>query len=544
MVGTLARKMGQDADLLIENARVYTLDAANPHAAAVAVAGNRIVWVGDSATARAWRGASTRVIDGQGCTLLPGLIDSHFHLGWGVLRLDDLHLERVRNLEMLAAALGSYAQAHPAKPWLRGQRLAYDVADDRPLTRHDLDAIVNDRPVALTSSDFHAVWANTRALEVAGILHGGETAPGSEIVMGTDGTATGQLNEHGAFDQVLELVPPLSEAEKIALLKRGLREIAAYGITSVHNMDGNTQVAAWLAEQEAAGALTLRVYLPYSVRPETPLTALATEAVPLRDRYRTGMVRAGAVKFFMDGVIESFTAFMLAPYANRLESVGDALWSADRFTAYAVEADRLGLQIAVHAIGDAAVRRTLDGFAAAQLANGRRDSRHRIEHIELLHPDDRPRFAALGVAASMQPYHATRPEIEHFVYWAHCVGQERWAQAFPWQDLRHSGARLVFGSDWPIVTCDPLQGIDAAVNRQPWAPGLRSQAQPLAATLAAYTCDAAWLEFQEQEKGVIRPGCLADLVLLDADLFATAPEQLIQVRPVLTVVDGHIVHES
>ena len=257
MVGALARQMGQHADLLIENARVYTLDAANPRR-------ERWLWRATASsgwetaqTARAWRGAGTRVIDGQGCTLLPGLIDSHFHLGWGVLRLDDLQLERVRNLEMLAAALGSYAQAHAAKPWLRGQRLAYDVAGDRPLTRHDLDAIVSDRPVALTSSDFHAVWADTRALELAGILHGGETAPGSEIVMGADGTATGQLNEHGAFDQVLELVPPLSEAEKVALLKRGLREIAAYGITSVHNMDGNAQVAAWLAEQEAAGALTL-----------------------------------------------------------------------------------------------------------------------------------------------------------------------------------------------------------------------------------------------------------------------------------------------
>jgi predicted amidohydrolase YtcJ len=535
----------EQAQLIITHARAFTANPQQPSAAAVAVQGNRIVFVGDSAGALAYAGPDTRVVDGQGATLLPGLIDSHFHLGWGALDYEDALLEDVHTLDQLARTLHAYMAAHPDKQWIKGQRLPYDVAGgQRMLNRHDLDAIEPHRPLALMSSDYHTLWVNTRALELVGILHGAVTLPGSEIVMGEDGLATGQLNERDAFRLVLDAMPQPSEAEKDRLLRLALAEAAAWGITGVHNMNGDAAQLAHYAAVAARGDLSLRIYMAYSVRPQTPFEVLAGEAAVLAEQYRQGMVRCAGVKYFMDGVIDSFTGFMLEPYALRPDSCGEVLWSVEQFNRYAVESDRLGLQIVVHAIGDAAIRRTLDGFAAARAANGPRDSRHRIEHIELLHSADLPRFAELGVVASMQPLHATRPERNYFMYWAEVVGRRRWRDAFPTRDLHAAGAPLVFGSDWPIVTMDPFRGIEAAANRQPWAAGLPGQALPLADVLAAYTCTPAWVEFQEDAKGQLRAGMLADLVLLDSDLFAAEDEQIAQVRPVLTVCDGRVVHDQ
>ncbi len=225
--------------------------------------------------------------------------------------------------------------------------------------RHDLDAIEPHHPVALMSSDYHTLWVNTRALELAGILHGAETAAGSEVLMGADGLACGQLNERDAFRLVLDAMPQPGEAEKERLLRLALAEAAAWGITGVHNMDGDDAQLARYAAVAASGALSLRVYMAYSVRPHTPFDALAEEAAVLARQYNAGLVRCASVKYFMDGVIDSFTGYMLEPYALRPEVCGEALWSAAEFNRFAVESDRLGLQIVVHAIGDAAVRRTL-----------------------------------------------------------------------------------------------------------------------------------------------------------------------------------------
>lgn len=534
----------EQADLIITQARAFTANPQGPWAEAVAVRGNHIVFVGDSAAALTWAGPHTRIIDGQGATLLPGLIDSHFHLGWGTTNYEDALLEEVHTLDQLAQTIRDYVAAHPTKQWIKGQRLAYDVAGgQRMVNRHDLDALEAERPLALMSSDYHTLWANTRALELAGIQHGAPTLPGSEIVMGEDGLANGQLNERDAFNLVLDAIPAPDEAEKDRLLRLALAEAAAWGITGVHNMDGDAEQLARYAGVAARGELSLRVYMAYSVRPHTPFAALAEEAATLSAQYAEGMVRCRSVKYFMDGVIDSFTGFMLEPYAQRPDTCGDALWSAEQFNRYAVESDRLGLQIVVHAIGDAAIRRTLDGFAAARAANGPRDNRHRVEHIELLHPTDLPRFGPLSVVASMQPLHATRPERNYFMYWAEVVGRRRWRDAFPAHDLHAAGVPLVFGSDWPIVSMDPFRGIEAAANRTPWAEGLPGQAIPLPAVLAAYTRTPAWVEFQEHAKGQLCPGMLADLVLLDSDLFALEGEALARARPVLTVCDGRVVHD-
>jgi predicted amidohydrolase YtcJ len=300
---------------------------------------------------------------------------------------------------------------------------------------------------------------------------------------------------------------------------------------------------ALYAALEDVGELTLRIYCPYSITPDTPVSAL-TEAVTMRQTFQSGMVRSGCVKFFMDGVIETYTGLLVDDYPDQPGNRGGALYSAEHFNRMATEADKLGLQIFVHATGDGAVRRTLDGYAAARQANGPRDSRHRIEHIELIHPDDVPRLAELGVIAAMQPAHVPFQTPNDPDIWPNRVGQERWSNSFSWQTLREAGAILAFGSDWPVATQNPLRGFQAAINRQPWLPGLPEERQSLPDTIAAYTRDAAYAEFQEQHKGQIKAGMLADLVLLDSDLFTLPPEAIAQVRPVLTICDGRLVYEG
>jgi len=534
------------ADLLITNARVFTAEPGRtgPSAQAVAVRGQRIAWVGGAAEAQAWRGPGTRVVDGRGGTLLPGFIDSHFHLLGGSLGLAAMQLADIRDLGALAEAVRAYAAEHPDAPWLVGHGLRYNLpGPGRALTRHDLDALSRDRPIVLFAYDLHTAWANSLALERAGLLRGGRTAgPNSEIVLEAEGLASGGLRESGAFQPLCALIPPPDETQRRALLRQGLAQAARLGVTSVHNMDGDAEQMALYAALEDLGELSLRVYVPFDVRPETPLEALR-EAAGLQAAYESDKVRAGSVKFFMDGVVEGYTALTLEPYADRPGCLGDANYSAEHFNRLAAEADRLGLQILVHAIGDAAVRRTLDGLEAAQRVNGRRDSRHRVEHIELIHPDDLPRFAALGVIASMQPLHAPPSGTADDV-WLARAGPARWGVSFAWQTLRAAGARLVFGSDWPVVSQDPLRGLHALLTRQPYAPGLPDQRQGLADALFGYTHDAAYAEFQEGAKGQLRPGNLADLVLLSEDIFSLPPEALLEVQPVLTVCDGEIVYAA
>lgn len=530
------------ADLLITNAHALTMDRAQPVAEAVAVQGERILFVGSAAEALAWRRPHTRVIDAAGCTLLPGLIDSHFHLLWGSLKLDNIQCEGLTTYAELMAAVHAYAATNPDRPWLLGNGMIYEIGPQRQIpTRHHLDALVADRPLAIMAFDYHTMFANTRALEMAGLLYGGVCAAGSEIVMGTDGTATGELRERGAFGPIQALTPTPDPARKRQLLRQGLAQAAAYGITSVHNMNGNLDELTLYADMAAAGELTLRINVPFSVTPATSLEELR-EAIAMRDAFLSHQVRSTAVKFFMDGVVESYTALLLDPYADKPDDCGKAIFEAEHFTHMVAECDRLGFQVITHAIGDAAIRRTLDGYAAALQKNGRRDSRHRVEHVELLHPADLPRFRELGVMASMQPVHETVSEPGQL--WAKNVGAARWGWGFPWQSLRNAGVHLVFGSDWPVVTQNPYLGMHAALARTPWLPHLPIQTQNLHDTLAAYTRDGAYAEFQEGNKGQLRRGMLADLVLLDRDMTTTPLPEVKTSKARLTVCDGRIVYAA
>lgn len=536
--------MSQPADIIITNAKLFTADTATPHAEAVAIRGQRIAFVGSVADAKQWQGPTTRTIDGQGCTLLPGFIDSHFHLLYGSLKLGDIQLDDVDSLNTLAGAIRDFAQQHPDHPWLVGQGLRYTIpAPTEPLTRHHLDAIIANRPLVLMAYDVHTAWANTEALRRAGILYEGQAVgPNSEIIRDAGGQATGELVEPGAYNLILNLIPPPTAVKREALLKQGLAQAASLGLTGVHNMDGDAGQLAFYKSIEAAGDLTLRVYLPFDVVPDTPPEALA-EAVDMRQSCQGDRLRSGCVKFFMDGVIETCTGLLVDDYAGLPGNKGDALFSAEHFTRMAIEADKLGLQIFVHAVGDGAVRRVLDGFEAAANTNGPRDSRHRVEHIELIHPDDLPRFAQLGVMASMQPAHAMLTGNDPDP-WLQRIPHSRWSCSFAWQSLRRAGATLAFGSDWPVADLNPMLGVHYALNRRLWAPGLPDQRQTLADTLMAYTRDAAYAEFQEHQKGQLRPGYLADMVLLSHDIFSVPPQDVLQVKPVLTMCDGRIVYRA
>jgi predicted amidohydrolase YtcJ len=406
------------------------------------------------------------------------------------------------------------------------------------------------------------VWANTKALEAAGILHGRTLGPGNEIVIGEDGLANGELREGEAFGPVLALAgeervrlglstggepdPAPSAAERAAdgdIMRRGLAWCAKHGITSIQNMDGNLYQLELLAEIEAEEGLPCRIRIPFHFKNFMDLSML-DKASMMAERYRSEWLASGMVKVFFDGVLDSWTAVMLEPYADRPDWLGEPLFTPERFKELAVAIDRRGLQIAVHSIGDGAVRAVLDGYEAARKANGARDSRHRVEHIEVISNADVSRFKALGAIASMQPPHPPgamgfplEPTVSR-------IGRARWPLSYAWRTLKNAGAHVVFASDWPVSPIDPIRGMQAAMLRKQWAESDPDQSFSLMEALAAYTVEGAYAEFAETAKGRLKPGFMADLVVLSADIEATAPQALHDVRPLVTICGGKVTYEG
>lgn len=553
--------MTAPADIVILNARVLTQDPARPRAEALALRGGRIAAVGDEATVLALAGPGTRRIDAGGATVLPGFSESHMHIFAGAAEMIQLQLAGVSGRAALAAAVADYAAGNPRERVVIAQGTDFDILGGEPLDRHVLDAILPDRPLLLCASDHHTAWANTAALVAADLLHGRVLAPGHEVVMGADGLAIGILKEMEAFDPVLQVAGsdryrlglttggepqpwPTGEEFEIDLdvMRRGLAYAAEHGITTIHNMDGNLHQLELLRALEARGELQVRVQMPFHYKPSMDLSVLDKASAMARE-YRGDMVASGTLKVFYDGVIDSCTAVMLEPYADPAGVNGDPLLSPEHFNRLAIEADRRGLQIAVHAIGDGAVRAVLDGYEAAQTANGRRDSRHRIEHIEVVHPDDIPRFKALGVIASMQPPHPPgamnfplEPTISR-------IGRDRWPLSYAWRTLKEAGAHVVFASDWPISPISPVAGIQAAVTRKRWAETDPDQSFSLDEAIAAYTTEGAYAQFREDRAGRLAEGFFADVVILDGDLEAAAPEAIHGIRPRITICDGRVSFE-
>lgn len=551
------------ADLIVTNARILTMDDANPRAEAIALAGGRIVAVGGADEVLALKGATTRVIDAGGTSVLPGFIESHLHMFGGAEELPHLQVGDIEGFEALKASLSAHAAARPNDALLRAHGAGYTIiSETETLTRHHLDRIVADRPVVVVAADHHTAWANTRALEMAGILKGKVVNPGNEVVMGPDGLATGELREGEAMSPVLHLAganrshlgietggepdPAPTAAEWEAdkeIMRAGLAHAAKHGITSFHNMDGNFYQLQLLDALEKDGTITVRGQVPFHFK--KPMTLADLEKASEMDRrYRSDWVSSGLVKVFMDGVLESGTAFLVEPYADRPDWHGEPYFSNEEFSELATEIDRRGLQIAVHSIGDGAVRRVLNGYEAAQKANGVRDSRHRVEHVELITEEDMPRFAELGVIASMQPPHPPGGMCFPLEPTLSRIGEKRRYLAYAWRRIKETGAALAFSSDWPVSPIDPIAGIHAAVTRTVWQEGDPDHSVSLHDAIAAYTIGSAYAEFAEDRKGMLKPGYFADLVILDDDIEAVAPETIDKIRPKMTICGGRITYTA
>ncbi|MCS6774188.1 MAG: amidohydrolase [Anaerolineae bacterium] len=534
--------------LVLHNARIYTLDPRQPWAQAAVLKEGRVAWVGreDDLPANAPRAAEAINLSGR--LMLPGLIDAHFHLVAGARWRFGVQLDAARSVPELQTHVRAFAEAHPDRPWITGRGWQYSAFGETPIHRRLLDEVVPDRPVFLNAFDGHTAWVNTRALKLAGLL---DSAPTSlnfgQVVVDADGTPTGELREPPAMDLVRRLIPPLSEDDESALLRQVLRECAAYGITAVHNMDNWDDGLRVLRAFESRNELTVRVYLPFSVEPGMPESALeeweAQTGELRRDRRSPeALLRTGSMKFFADGVIEAKTAWMVEPYADGSSDRGSPNFEPSEFKRLVCKADALGYQVCVHAIGDAAVRLALDAFAEAAQRNGQRDSRHRIEHIEVYHPADLHRFRELGILGSVQPLHAEYGAD----LWRQLVGASRLPFGFAWHDLLNVGAPIAFGSDWPVVTMNPYEGMRAGLFRQPLSADAASHRLTLPQLLDGYTRSAAYFEFAEDTRGMIAPGYLADIIVLDRDLFEVAsnPGALVETRSVLTLVGGRVVHNQ
>lgn len=530
------------ATLVLTGGRVWTGNAKQRWAEAIAIRGETIVAVGRDADIRALVGPDTRRMELNGRFVMPGINDAHIHFG-GTTRLTQVDLNDARSLEQMQQRVAAHAREHPEAAWIQGFGWQYAAIPDGLPHRAQLDAVVPDRPAALASYDGHTVWVNSKALEIAGVTRATRFEGYGEIVRDASGEPTGVLKE-GAMALVRRHIPEPTHEERRAALRRGLAWIASLGITSLQNAGGRPAEIELYRELLESGELTARVSFAISVSPETTEEEIR-QIRALADQYRGPRLRVGAVKIVLDGVIETHTAAMLAPYADAPETSGRPSYTSEQLRRAVALADRAGLQVYIHAIGDRAVRMALDAFEHVRQQNGGRDSRFRIEHIETIAPSDIPRFARLGVLAVMMPIHADPGTV---VVWSKAVGTERTRRAFPWRQLERAGARLVFASDWPAaISIDPRRGLQVAVSRQTpegkpaggWVPWQRVS---LESALRAYTAAGAFASSEEGIKGTLEPGKLADLVVLGADPFRLAAADLPQCRVEATIIGGQVIY--
>ncbi|HET9497245.1 MAG TPA: amidohydrolase [Candidatus Limnocylindria bacterium] len=544
--------MGRSADLVLAGGLVEPIAPRPASADAVAVTDGRISAVGTMAEVEGLIGPSTRVVRLNGETVLPGFQDAHNHAVYGGLMHTGCNLHDLPDEAAYLEAVRAWAEAHPELEWIVGDGWHYGTFSSPMPHRSALDRAVPDRPVYLTAYDGHSAWANTRALELAGI--GPETADPEHgrFERDPDGMPTGMLVED-ATAVVDRLVPKPSHATLVQALLDSQRQLHSWGITAWHDPAVNPEWLPAYREALADGRLTARVvaaqqWQPWGRDPEAdPLPRLLAD----REASRSVGLRSDVVKFFLDGVFESQTAYVLEPYledgrpgANRSrpEYVQDELNTA------VADLERHGFDCHFHAIGDAAVRQALDAVAAAREVNGPRDARHSIAHIELIDPVDIPRFAELGVAANMQPFWAHLDDETRDIQ-VPVIGPDRYDARYAFGDLFRARARLAIGSDWTVTTADPLQILEVAIRRifptrrddPPWRPDQRLD---LDTALAAATVGSAWVSRMETDSGTIEVGKRADLVVLDRDLRAIPDGLLADARVRLTFVAGETVYEG
>jgi hypothetical protein len=539
--------MTDQADLLIVGALVWTGDPARPWADAVAVRGGRVAAAGPEPEVAALRGPATRVLRLEGGLVVPGFQDAHVHAAAGGLELSQCDLHGVEP-EAYAATVARYAAERPGEAWILGGGWVMDAFGTAGPRAAALDAVVADRPVLLESTDGHSAWVNRRALELAGITRATPDPPRGRIERDAAGEPTGTLHE-AAGELVADLAPEPGPAEWEAAIERGQAHLHRLGITAWQDAAVGPEMLAAYRSLAEAGRLTGRVVAARRWRPTDGLAQLDGLA-DRRERGTVGRLRAGAVKIFADGVFENRTAAMLAPYLDGdgrpTANTGIGMLGAEELAAAVTALDANRFDVHVHAIGDRAVRETLDAFEAAAAANGRRDARHQIAHLQFVHPDDRPRFRRLGVVANAQPFWScldgymrelTLPFLE----------PERAGWQYPWASLRRAGATLAFGSDWTVSTADPLEEIEVAVHRvapddRDGEPFLPAERLDLPAALAAFTSGSAYALRLEASTGAVTPGRLADLAVLDRDPFDPTAGPIGDVRVLATLVEGEPVH--
>ena len=539
------------ADLVLTGGRIATMDAARRWASALAVRAGRIVAVGPDAVIAPHIGPSTRVIQLRGRTVTPGFQDAHVHPVHGGLARLRCELHDSRGREAYLAVIAEYARTHPDETWIRGGGWYMDDFPGGTPRREDLDTIVPDRPVFLTNRDGHGAWANSKALELAGVTADTTDPSDGRIERDPDGSPTGTLHE-GAMDLVERFEPDDTPTDLEAALRLGQTYLHSLGITGWQDaiVRPENEERAYVA-LASRGELTARVIGAMWWERHRGVEQIE-EFVERRRVTSIGRYQATSVKLMMDGVLENFTGALIDPYGDgkggMTDNRGLSQIDPEGLLRWVPQLDALGFQPHFHAIGDRAVRESLDAVAAARRANGPSDTRPHIAHIQVIHPDDIGRFRELDVAANAQPY------------WACHEGQmdnltipflgDRWRWQYPFRSLRAAGAVLAMGSDWSVSTPDPLLEMELAVERV--ADDSRGQKPAflpderieLIDALAAFTAGSAYVNHLDDVTGTLEVGKYADLAVLDRDLFDRAAGAIGEARVVATFIEGVAVFED
>jgi predicted amidohydrolase YtcJ len=541
------------ADLILINGHVWTGNEDPAFAEAVAIRGNKIIQIGTSAEIKMLADQHTNVIDLHGKLATAGINDAHIHFLEGSLGLTGIDLYQSKTLDEALATIETFVKKHPDKKWITGMGWQYGLFQGGMPTKEaldKLDKIVNDRPVYIDAYDGHSIWVNSKALELAGINRDTRFTGFGEIIKDANGNPTGAITE-GARSLVSKIIPPATTEEKLAALREGMKYAAAHGITSIQNASGSTEEFSLYETLLKNGELTLRSSTAFSAGKKTTEEDIQ-QFIKIKNRTEKDlMLKAGCIKFMLDGVIESHTAPMLEPYSDAApdgkNANSDFALPLETYRSLLNRFDKEGFQIYTHAIGDRSVREALNAYENAQNINGTNGKRHRIEHIEQSSPDDIPRFAKLGVMASMEPIHADPGTME---VWSKAVGEKRLPHSFVWASMLKNKVHLVFSSDWPAcLTPDPMRGLHNAVNRRTpegfpengWIPEQRVSVKD---ALIAYTQAGAYSSFEENIKGKIMPGYLADIIVFSQGLFTIPSMDIYKSKVLLTIFDGKIIYQD
>jgi predicted amidohydrolase YtcJ len=548
-VSACARETQPPADIVVMHGSVHTGKLAAPRAEAVAVRDGRIVAVGSNEEIEAYRGPSTTTLDAQQRTVMAGFTDPHVHFTQGAARMRQVSLDDARTVAEYQKRIADYAAANPSARWIEGGGWTYPVfgASGLPDKRY-IDEVVVDRPVALMDYNFHTMWVNSKALELAGITRRTADPPNGTIEKNPrSGEPTGVLKESAA-DLVRRVVPAPTRDEQLDTLRRGIQHANSVGLVRVHSAGTDTEALPLLDELRRQNQLTLRFSVATQVQPPR-LTPEALDTMEERRRtYNDDWIDAARIKFLADGLIETHTAAMLEPYSDDPKQKGGMMFEPAEYRKAVLELDRRGFQIFTHAIGDAMIRLALDTYEETARANGTKDARHRIEHIENPSQQDIARFGPLNVVASMQALHAV-PNDSMLNVWSRNVGAERVQRAFPWRSIAAGGGRLAFSSDWPVVTLNPWPAVEFLLTRQAsdrtpaggWSP---SERITIAEALHGYTLAAAYAGKRDATEGSIEPNKVADLIILSQDPFQVDTYEIGKTQVLLTMVGGKVVYQA